>query len=107
MRLAIFSNYPTKISPDNTFNLGFDPIAFAIFGIPAIEADSLTPPVGLLVYTLKGTTPNSDLDSVRSSADQFPTGCYWVLVIVLVWWFHELAAGSCREIFLNHLAATI
>jgi tripartite ATP-independent transporter DctM subunit len=38
--------------------LGIDPIAFAIFGILIIEAGLLTPPFGLLVYTVKGAVPD-------------------------------------------------
>ncbi|HID67071.1 MAG TPA: TRAP transporter large permease [Roseibacterium sp.] len=38
--------------------LGIDPIAFAIFGILVIEAGLLTPPFGLLVYTVKGAVPD-------------------------------------------------
>ncbi|MBL4646397.1 MAG: TRAP transporter large permease subunit, partial [Rhizobiales bacterium] len=38
--------------------LGYDPIAFAIFGILVIEAGLLTPPFGLLVYTVKGAVPD-------------------------------------------------
>jgi di/tricarboxylate transporter len=33
--------------------LGFDPLAFAIIGIVAIETGLLTPPFGLLVFTVK------------------------------------------------------
>ncbi|HJO85887.1 MAG TPA: TRAP transporter large permease subunit, partial [Rhodospirillales bacterium] len=33
--------------------MGFDPIAFAVIGIIAIEAGLYTPPFGLLVYTVK------------------------------------------------------
>src|SRR3546814_8246017 len=33
--------------------LGFDPIAFAIIGILAIETGLLTPPLGILVFTVK------------------------------------------------------
>lgn len=38
--------------------LGIDPVAFAIFGILVIEAGLLTPPFGLLVYTVKGAVPD-------------------------------------------------
>ena len=38
--------------------LGMDPIAFAIFGILVIEAGLLTPPFGLLVYTVRGSVPD-------------------------------------------------
>ena len=46
--------------------LGLDPIAFAIFGILVIEAGLLTPPFGLLVYTVKGsvTDPTVSLASI-------------------------------------------
>ena len=41
-------------------NLGYDPIAFAIIGILAIEAGLLTPPFGLLVYTVKAAIQDED-----------------------------------------------
>lgn len=46
--------------------LGLDPLAFAIFGILVIEAGLLTPPFGLLVYTVKGsvTDPEVSLSSI-------------------------------------------
>ncbi|MGI9437934.1 MAG: TRAP transporter large permease [Geminicoccaceae bacterium] len=46
--------------------LGLDPLAFAIFGILVIEAGLLTPPFGLLVYTVKGsvTDPTVTLSGI-------------------------------------------
>ena len=41
-------------------SLGYDPIAFAIIGIIAIEAGLLTPPFGLLVYTVKAAIQDED-----------------------------------------------
>jgi C4-dicarboxylate transporter, DctM subunit len=41
--------------------LGLDPIAFAIFGILIIEAGLLTPPFGLLVYTVKGAVTDREV----------------------------------------------
>jgi TRAP-type C4-dicarboxylate transport system permease large subunit len=38
--------------------LGFDPLAFAILGILAIECGLLTPPFGLLVFTVKAALPH-------------------------------------------------
>ena len=38
--------------------LGFDPLAFAIIGILAIEAGLLTPPFGILVFTVKAALPD-------------------------------------------------
>ena len=37
--------------------LGFDPLAFSILGILAIECGLLTPPFGMLVYTVKAALP--------------------------------------------------
>ena len=38
--------------------LGFDPLAFAIIGIISIEAGLLTPPFGILVFTVKASLPH-------------------------------------------------
>ena len=43
-------------------NLGYDPIAFAIIAIIAIEAGLLTPPFGLLVYTVKAAISSEGED---------------------------------------------
>jgi len=70
---------------------GFDPIAFAIIGILAIEAGLLTPPVGLLVYTVKGAVPDGDLTLGEIFSGAMP---YWLLILVamtLVWMFPALA----------------
>ena len=37
--------------------LGFDPLAFAILGILAIETGLLTPPFGILAFTVKAAVP--------------------------------------------------
>ncbi len=41
--------------------LGFDPLAFAIMGILAIETGLLTPPFGILVFTVKAAVPDADV----------------------------------------------
>lgn len=61
-------------------NLGYDPIAFAIVGILAIEAGLLTPPFGLLVYTVKAAIREEDdevsiMEIFRSSTP------YWVIML--------------------------
>ena len=45
--------------------LGYDPLAFAIIGIIAIGAGLLTPPFGLLVYTVN-----------QRSMARLPSKCY-------------------------------
>ncbi len=61
-------------------NLGYDPIAFAIVGILAIEAGLLTPPFGLLVYTVKAAIQDEDdgisvMQIFRSSTP------YWFIML--------------------------
>lgn len=63
----------------------FDPIAFAIFGILAIEAGLLTPPFGLLVYTVKGTVEDRSVQLSEIFMGSVP---YWMLmlvVMVMIW----------------------
>lgn len=72
--------------------LGFDPIAFAILGIIAIETGLLTPPFGILVFTVKAAvTDEKDLSTgeiFRGSV------AYWVAllgVIVVIAIFPQVA----------------
>ena len=46
--------------------LGFDPLAFAIIGILAIETGLLTPPFGILVFTVKSAVPDPDVHASRN-----------------------------------------
>ena len=71
--------------------LGIDPIAFAIFGILVIEAGLLTPPFGLLVYTVKGSVPDPTATLGMIFKGSTP---YFILILVaalLVIWFPWLA----------------
>jgi tripartite ATP-independent transporter DctM subunit len=59
--------------------LGYDRIAFAVIGILAIEAGLLTPPFGLLVYTVKAAIQDDDVsvrDIFRSSIP------YWIIMLI-------------------------
>lgn len=69
----------------------FDPIAFAIFGILAIEAGLLTPPFGLLVYTVKGSVEDRTVQLSEIFKGSVP---YWILmliVMVMIWFWPEIA----------------
>ena len=59
--------------------LGVDPLAFAIFGILVIEAGLLTPPFGLLVYTVKGSVPDPTATLSKIFIGSFP---YFILILV-------------------------
>ena len=66
---------------------GWNVNAFAIFGILAIEAGLLTPPLGLLVYTVKGAVPDSSVTLTEIFAGSIP---YWMLmlvVMIIIWVF--------------------
>ena len=69
----------------------FDPIAFGIFGILAIEAGLLTPPFGLLVYTVKGSVEDRSVTLSEIFKGSVP---YWMLMLVvmlMIWAFPGIA----------------
>lgn len=71
--------------------MGYEPLAFAIIGIVAIEAGLLTPPLGLCVYTVKGCVSDPDATLARIFTGSIP---YWIILLVLVLmvaWVPELA----------------
>jgi len=72
---------------------GFDPIAFAIFGILVIEAGLLTPPFGLLVYTVKGSVPDPDVTLGDIFIGSTPYLVMILFVAFLIWLFPALATG--------------
>ena len=62
-------------------DLGYDPIAFALIGILAIEAGILTPPFGLLVYAVKAVVPDKDVTMMEIFLGSTP---YWVMLLIVV-----------------------
>lgn len=71
--------------------LGFDRIAFAVIGILAIEAGLLTPPFGLLVYTVKAAIHDSAVSVSQIFKSSVP---YWLIMligIVSIFMFPEIA----------------
>lgn len=58
--------------------LGIEPLAFAIFGILVIEAGLLTPPFGLLVFTVKAATPD---DSVTLGEIFIGSVPFWIMIL--------------------------
>jgi len=57
---------------------GIDPIAFAIYGILIVEAGLLTPPMGLLIFTVKASVPDPDVTLQSIFKGSIP---YWILMI--------------------------
>jgi C4-dicarboxylate transporter, DctM subunit len=71
--------------------VGFDSIAFAIMGILAIEAGLLTPPFGILVYTVKSAIDDADISIWTIFGSATP---YWIVLmlsVMLIWMIPEIA----------------
>jgi C4-dicarboxylate transporter, DctM subunit len=62
--------------------LGFDPIAFAILGILAIETGLLTPPFGILVFTVKAAV--SDEKDLSTSEIFAGSVAYWMALLAAI-----------------------
>jgi len=81
--------------------LGYDPIAFAIIGIIAIEAGLYTPPFGLLVYTVKAAIheiePDMNVMTIFKSATP-----YWIIMLmgmVIIIKFPQIAIYLPSKLF--------
>ena len=61
--------------------LGFDPLAFAIMGILAIETGLLTPPFGILVFTVKAAVPDRTITLAEIFSGSIP---YWIVLLGVV-----------------------
>jgi tripartite ATP-independent transporter DctM subunit len=57
---------------------GLDEIAFAIYGILIIEAGLLTPPMGLLIFTVKAAVPDSSVTLAETFRGSIP---YWIMML--------------------------
>jgi TRAP-type C4-dicarboxylate transport system permease large subunit len=62
-------------------SVGFDSIAFAVIGVLAIEAGLLTPPFGLLVFTVKSAIDDKDISIWSIFWSSTP---YWVVLLIAV-----------------------
>ena len=81
--------------------LGFDPIAFAIIAIIAIEAGLLTPPFGLLVYTVKSAITDIDPDMNVMTIFKSSTP-YWIVMLigmVLIVMYPGIASWLPNQLF--------
>ncbi|MDG2087761.1 MAG: TRAP transporter large permease [Arenicellaceae bacterium] len=78
---------------------GFDQIAFAIYAILVIEAGLLTPPVGLLVFTVKAAIPDPTITLGEIFKGAIP---YWIMLLtvaMLILAFPELASWLPSKVF--------
>jgi TRAP-type C4-dicarboxylate transport system permease large subunit len=61
--------------------LGYDPLAFAIIGILAIETGLLTPPFGILVFTVKAALPQENVPVGEIFRGSVP---FWICLIAVI-----------------------
>jgi len=71
--------------------LGFDPVAFAIMGIIAIEVGFMTPPFGLLVFTVKASLPEENVSAGELFAGTMPYMGILLGVITIIYLFPATA----------------
>jgi TRAP-type C4-dicarboxylate transport system permease large subunit len=64
--------YPVVVS-----GLGFDPIWLAVIIVKMVELGSITPPVGLSLFTMRGVFPEASLRDIT-------IGCLWFMLMDLV-----------------------
>lgn len=65
--------------------LGFDPLAFAVLGILAIETGLLTPPFGILVFTVKAALPQeATVGEIFRGSIPYWIGLFGVIVVIAV-----------------------
>ncbi|MFP6711782.1 MAG: TRAP transporter large permease subunit [Rhodospirillales bacterium] len=81
--------------------LGYDPIAFAIIGIIAIEAGLYTPPFGLLVYTVKSAIQQfePDMNVMTIFKSSTPYWMIMLLAMVMIVNFPEIATWLPNKLF--------
>ncbi|ALA20480.1 MULTISPECIES: TRAP transporter large permease [Chelatococcus] len=73
--------------------LAIDPIWFGIITVLAVEVGLLTPPFGLSVYVIKGTSPDRTLKLGEIFAGSAPFAAIMLAVIALILVFPGLATG--------------
>jgi TRAP-type C4-dicarboxylate transport system permease large subunit len=78
---------------------GMDPIAFAMLGILAIESGLLTPPFGILVFTVKASLPPNEVSVGQIFRYSIP---YWfclLAVVATIWFFPSIATWLPEYVF--------
>lgn len=61
--------------------LGYDPLAFAMIGIIAIETGLLTPPFGILVFTVKAALPQENISVGEIFKGSVP---FWICLLTVI-----------------------
>jgi TRAP-type C4-dicarboxylate transport system permease large subunit len=78
--------------------LGFDPIAFAIVGILVIECGLLTPPFGMLLFSVKSALPGQGVSISMIVKGSLPYVGLILVTAFLVWNFPQIATWIPRNL---------
>jgi tripartite ATP-independent transporter DctM subunit len=71
--------------------VGLDPLAFAIIGIIAVETGLLTPPFGLLVFTVKAAVQDPNVGVGKIFAGSAPYWAALLITIAMLWQWPGIA----------------
>ncbi|HZM34228.1 MAG TPA: TRAP transporter large permease subunit [Burkholderiales bacterium] len=85
MLLTVPIFYPIAVA------IGIEPLAFAIIGILAVETGLLTPPFGLLVFTVKAAVQDPRIGVGTIFAGSTPYWLALIAVIACLWAFPQIA----------------
>ncbi|MFZ9733533.1 MAG: TRAP transporter large permease [Burkholderiaceae bacterium] len=80
---------------------GMDPIAFAMLGILAIESGLLTPPFGILVFTVKASLPPNEITVGQIFRYSIPYWSCLLIVVITIWFFPSIATWLPEYVFSN------
>jgi len=78
---------------------GYDPMAFVVIGVLAIEAGLLTPPFGILVYTVKLAIDDQDISIWHIFRSATPYWAVLLLSVALVAMFPAIATYLPNLVF--------
>ncbi|MBM3374955.1 MAG: TRAP transporter large permease [Betaproteobacteria bacterium] len=80
---------------------GMDPIAFAMIGILAIESGLLTPPFGILVFTVKASLPPNEITVGQIFRYSIPYWLCLLIVVITIWFIPSIATWLPEYVFSN------
>lgn len=80
---------------------GMDPIAFAMLGILAIESGLLTPPFGILVFTVKASLPPNEITVGQIFRYSIPYWLCLLIVVITIWFVPSIATWLPEYVFSN------
>jgi len=65
--------------------MGYDPIWFGVMIVMVMEMGMITPPVGMIVYVIKGVVPSVEISQIFRGVWPFVTAQIAILMLFLFW----------------------